>query len=106
MLKGKFIGVAETTSVFVVEKRFVVKSDEHAVLRATALGLYFAELNGMRVGESYLTPGWTSYNKMLQVQEYDISSFLKDGENILSLTLGEGWYCGGLTWEKKRNIVE
>ena len=104
MLKGKFIGVAETTSVFIVEKRFVVKSDEHAVLRATALGLYFAELNGMRVGESYLTPGWTSYNKMLQVQEYDVSSFLKDGENILSLTLGEGWYCGGLTWEKKRNI--
>lgn len=58
----------------------------------------------MRVGESYLTPGWSSYNKMLQVQEYDVSAFLKDGENILSLTLGEGWFCGGLTWEKKRNI--
>ena len=38
-----------------------------AALRVTALGLYFAEVNGKRVGNAYLTPGWTSYNKMLQV---------------------------------------
>lgn len=104
MLKGKFIGVAETTNVFVVEKRFVVKPDERAVLRATALGLYFAELNGVRVGDRYLTPGWTSYNKMLQVQEYNVSALIKEGENVLTLTVGEGWYCGELTWEKKRNF--
>ena len=90
MLKGKFIGVAETTNVFVVEKRFVVKPDERAVLRATALGLYFAELNGVRVGDRYLTPGWTSYNKMLQVQEYNVSALIKEGENVLTLTVGEG----------------
>ena len=101
MLNGKFIGVQEKTSVFVLEKKFTAKAGK-AVLRATALGLYFAELNGVRVGDRYLTPGWTSYNKMLQVQEYDVSALLKAGENVLSLTVGEGWYCGGLTWEKKR----
>lgn len=104
MLKGKFIGVQEKSSVFVVEKNFLGHANEKAVLRATALGLYFAELNGVRVGDRYLTPGWTSYNKMLQVQEYDVSALLKDGENVLLFTVGEGWYCGGLTWEQKRHI--
>ncbi len=104
MLKGKLIGVQEKSSVFVVEKNFLGHANEKAVLRATALGLYFAELNGVRVGDRYLTPGWTSYNKMLQVQEYDVSALLKDGENVLLFTVGEGWYCGGLTWEQKRHI--
>lgn len=104
MLKGNFIGVKERASVFVVEKTFSARAGEKAVLKATALGLYFAELNGVRVGDSYLAPGWTSYNKMLQVQEYDVSALIKDGENVLTLTVGEGWYCGPLTWEMKRDI--
>ena len=104
MLKGKFIGVKEKANVFAVEKKFTAHAGERAVLKATALGLYFAELNGVRVGDAYLTPGWTSYNKMLQVQEYDVSALIKEGENVLTLTVGEGWYCGALTWEKKRNI--
>ncbi len=104
MLQGKFIGVCEKTSIFVLEKKFVARAGEKAVLRATALGLYFAELNGVRVGDRYLAPGWTSYNKMLQVQEYEVTALLKEGENILTLTVGEGWYCGALTWDKKRNL--
>ena len=104
MLKGKFIGVQEKSSVFVVEKNFLGHANEKAVLRATALGLYFAELNGVRVGDRYLTPGWTSYNKMLQVQEYDVTELLQEGENVLTFTVGEGWYSGGLTWEQRRNI--
>ena len=65
--------------------------------------MYFAEVNGVRVGDAYLAPGWTSYNKTLQVQEYDITALVKDGENTLTLTVGEGWYRGPLTWEKKRD---
>ena len=104
MLKGNFIGVKERASVFVVEKTFSARAGERAVLKATALGLYFAELNGVRAGDIYLAPGWTSYNKMLQVQEYDVSALIKDGENVLTLTVGEGWFCGPLTWEMKRNV--
>ena len=104
MLKGKFIGIKEKASVFAVEKKFTAHAGERAVLKVTALGLYFAEINGVRVGDCYLTPGWTSYNKMLQVQEYDVSALLKEGENILTFTVGEGWFCGSLTWKKKRNI--
>ena len=104
MLKGKFIGVKEKANVFAVEKKFTAHAGERATLKATALGLYFAELNGVRVGDAYLTPGWTSYNKMLQVQEYDVTALLKEGENVLTLTVGEGWFCSGVTWEKKRDL--
>ena len=104
MLNGKFIGVKEKAGVFAVEKKFTAHAGERAVLRATALGLYFAELNGVRVGDAYLTPGWTSYKKMLQVQEYDVSALIKEGENLFTLTVGEGWFCGGVTWEKKRDL--
>lgn len=104
MLNGKFIGVKEKTNTFTVEKKFNIEDMHTAVLKVTALGLYFAEINGARVGNCYLTPGWTSYNKTLQVQSYDVADLLKEGENVISITVNEGWYCGGLTWEKKRNL--
>ncbi len=101
MLNGKFIGVKEEANVFVLACKFAVRSAKQVTLRATALGVYFAEVNGVRVGDGYLAPGWTSYNKTLQVQEYDITPLVQEGENVLSLTVGEGWYRGPLTWEKK-----
>lgn len=101
MLSGKFIGVKEKTNTFTVEKEFEVKDRQKAVLKITALGLYYAEINGVRVGDCYLTPGWTSYNKTLQVQEYDVTELLKDGENVITITVNEGWYCGRLTWNSK-----
>ena len=104
MLHGKFIGVKENTDVFTVEKKFDIKAKQKAVLNITALGLYFAEINGVRVGDCYLTPGWTSYNKTLQVQSYDVTDLLKEGENIIGLTVNDGWYCGAFTWNKKKNI--
>lgn len=102
MLNGKFIGVKESANTFTVEKKFYIKSVEKAELKVTALGLYFAEINGKRAGDAYLTPGWTSYNKTLQVQSYDVTELLKSGENAIAFTVNEGWYKGGLTWEKKR----
>lgn len=104
MLKGNFIGVKEKVSVFTLEKKFNIKKSGSIFLHITALGLYFAEINGERVGNAYLTPGWTSYNKMLQVQEYDITDLVKNGENTISLTVGEGWYCGPLINRKDGNV--
>ena len=103
-MKGKFIGIQESRSVYSVEKRFVAESAKNAVLRITALGLYFAEINGRRVGDAYLTPGWTSYKNMLQLQEYDVSGYLRAGENVITLTVGEGWYCGRIGWENAKNL--
>ena len=95
MIQGKFIGTAEKANVFCIEKKFTLDAFEKAELFATALGLYFAEINGVRVGCDYLAPGWTSYNKTLQVQTYDVTNLLKPGENVLRFTVAQGWYCGG-----------
>lgn len=61
-----------------------------AVLEITALGVYEAKLNGGRVGDFILAPGWTSYAHRLQVQSYDVTDLIK-AENSLEVTVGQGW---------------
>ena len=50
---------------------------------ATSHGLYELHLNGQRVGDQLFTPGWTSYNKRLQYQTYDVTALLKPGANAV-----------------------
>jgi alpha-L-rhamnosidase len=63
-----------------------------ARLYITSLGLYEAEINGKKVGDQVLTPGWTSFHSRVQYQTYDVSSMLSSGENAIGVTLGNGWY--------------
>ena len=90
-MNGMMIGIQETNDTFCLQKTFVLKNLAHATLRITALGLYVAEINGKRVGDARMTPGWTSYQHVLQFQEYDVSSLLQEGENVLSITVSGGW---------------
>lgn len=62
-----------------------------ASLLITALGVYEAKLNGKRVGEFVLAPGWTVYEKRLQYQQYDITDLLAE-DNELTVTVGKGWF--------------
>lgn len=64
---------------------------EKAVLTLTVLGVYEAELNGRRIGDYVMAPGWTSYEKRLQYQQYDITEMLSE-ENTLTVTVGRGWF--------------
>lgn len=70
----------------------------------TAHGLYEAQLNGHRIGDAYLTPGWTSYNKRLQYQAYDVTSILLNGSNAIGAVLGNGWYRGYIGYDPKPNL--
>ena len=67
------------------------KALRKARLYATACGLYEAEINGVKIGDTYFAPGWTSYHKRLQYQVYEVDS-LREGKNTLRFTLGDGWY--------------
>jgi alpha-L-rhamnosidase len=69
-----------------------------ARLYATAHGVYQATLNGARVGDEILAPGWTSYDHRLRYQTYDVTSLLRAGDNTLDVLLGNGWFRGRLTW--------
>jgi alpha-L-rhamnosidase len=75
-----------------------------AIAYITSHGLYEAFINGKRVGNYYLTPGWTSYNKRLQYQQYDVLPLLQTGANAVGVALGSGWYRGSLAWQDNNNI--
>lgn len=66
-----------------------------AALSVTALGVYEASINGCRVGEFVLAPGWTAYEKRLQIQTYDVTKLLAR-DNCLTVIVGKGWYRGKL----------
>lgn len=63
-----------------------------AQLFITSRGIYEAHINGKRVGESYLTPGWTSYNNRIQYQAYDVKNLISSGNNRLGVILADGWF--------------
>ena len=64
----------------------------------TSHGFYELQLNGKKVGDQVLTPGWTSYSKRLQYQVYDVTGMLLKGNNAIGVVLGDGWYRGTLAW--------
>ena len=83
----------ETRLVPVFRRGFIVKAGlQSAVLRLTAHGLYEAELNGKPVTENKFTPGLTSYYYRIQVQTYDVTALLCEGENLWQTTVGDGWW--------------
>ncbi|MDN3549401.1 glycoside hydrolase family 78 protein [Mucilaginibacter aquaedulcis] len=78
-----------------LRKQFTVsKKIVSARAYATAHGLYELHLNGKRVGDQQLTPGWTEYKKRLQYQVYDITPLLQQGDNVVGAMLGDGWFRG------------
>ncbi len=75
-----------------------------ATLFITSLGMYEAYLNGQKVGDDYLTPGWTSYKKRVQYQQYDVTLQLKQGANVIGAMLGSGWYRGYIGFSGQQNF--
>ncbi len=74
-----------------------------ARLYITALGLYECTINGQRVGQDLFTPGWTDYRRRVQYQVYDVTDALHEGENVIGVILGDGWYCGHVAWAGRQN---
>lgn len=88
-----------------LRKEFAIKSGTtRARLYITAHGLYEAWINGKRVGDELFTPGWTTYQKCLQYQVYDVTEGLKEGANAIGVVLGDGWYRGYTSYFCERNI--
>ena len=73
-----------------------------ARLYVTALGLYEARLNGCRVGDAVLAPGWTDYARRVLYQTYDVTTLLRRGDNVIGAVLGDGWYSGFIGFDVKR----
>ena len=80
------------------------KKIKSATAYITAHGMYEVSINGKRVGDAYLTPGWTSYNKRLPYQQYDVARLLNEGNNALGVMLGSGWYRGYIGFSNQKNF--
>ncbi|KAL4789747.1 bacterial alpha-L-rhamnosidase domain protein [Aspergillus venezuelensis] len=76
---------------------------QSARLYITALGVYEAELNGGRVGDYFMAPGWTSYHSQLHYQTYDVTHLLNSETNCLGVRVAEGWYKGRIGFGGQRN---
>lgn len=74
-----------------------------ARLYATALGTYELFLNGRRVGDQVMAPGWTDYRERVLYQTYDVTDLVKSGGNVVSALLAPGWYSTSLEWLQQPN---
>lgn len=68
------------------------KKIKKARLYITGLGYYEASINGKRVGDHVLDPGWTNYSKRVLYSTYDVTDQISSGGNCIGVTLGNGWF--------------
>ncbi len=77
----------------IFEKEFQIeKSVKKARLYITGLGFYFAKVNKQSLGRSTVNPGWTDYGKRVLYDVYDVEPYVVEGENRITVELGNGWY--------------
>ncbi|SBV97371.1 alpha-L-rhamnosidase [uncultured Dysgonomonas sp.] len=104
-IEGKDSGVfiianPERNSMPMLRTTFATSGSEisKARLYVTSRGVYEIFMNGRRIGDDYLNPGLTQYNKTHLYQTYDVTDHLLTGQNAIGATLGEGWWSGGATY--------
>ncbi|KFY18191.1 hypothetical protein V492_00089 [Pseudogymnoascus sp. VKM F-4246] len=77
-----------------------------ARLYTTACGVYEAHINGKRIGNEAMAPGWTSYKHRLHYQVFDVTESLKvDSDNVIGVEVGEGWYAGRLGFHGGQRFI-
>jgi len=68
------------------------KSISRARAYVSGLGYYELQVNGKKVGDHVLDPGWTEYTKTVLYVAYDVTEYLREGENVVGVMAGDGWY--------------
>ena len=85
-------------------KEFRVKEElESASISITGLGHYELYLNGRKIGGRFLSPGWTNYEKHVLYNTYDITEYLKEGDNAIGAIVGNGFF--NINRERYRKLV-
>ena len=98
-ISGKPLGKLTEPEMFadhpapLLRKEFALeKKIQRARIYVSGLGYYELHLNGQRVGDQVLDPGWTTYGKRVLYSTYDVTTQLQGGTNALGLMIGNGWY--------------
>ena len=90
--------------VFIYRQKFTASQVKKAVFYGTALGVYEAELNGVKIGRQMFAPGFSYYPRRVLYQTHEVTELLREGENTLTVYLGQGWYCGRFLCENQTQI--
>ena len=86
----------------VLRRTFVLEGEvADATITATAHGLIEVFVNGSRIGDDELVPGFTAYRARLQVFAWDVAEYLVDGENRIEVLLSDGWFRGRHGFERR-----
>jgi alpha-L-rhamnosidase len=100
LLTGAIVTQSDAFVPQYLRREFTInKPLRSARLYVTARGLFELRLNGAKVGEDFMSPGWTPYHRKIETLTYDVTKQLQQGKNALGSILGEGWYAGRLGWE-------
>ncbi len=76
-----------------LRKQFAVSRElRSALLFISGLGHYEATLNGKKLGNAFLAPGWTTYDKTVLYNTYEVTDQISNGKNVLGVLLGNGFY--------------
>jgi len=87
----------------VFAKKFVLKDNPAGcMLRITATGIFNVRINGREIPDRFM-PGWSNYNKYIDVCVYDIADYL-ESENEICVTVANGWYSGKLGYGNKTDV--
>ena len=86
------------------KKVMMEKEIKEAKIYATAIGVYRIDLNGAKVGNAFLKPGFTSYANNLMYQVYDVKEQLKNGQNDLVVNVGGGWAVGAFVFTRVNRV--
>ena len=78
-----------------LRKEFIQTGEiEQARLYITSKGVFEALINGEKIGQDVMTPGWTPYQKRIETLTYDVTPYLSEGKNTIGVIVGQGWYWG------------
>lgn len=82
-----------TAVPFYARKRFeTAKKIKSAEAKVCGLGQFLFYINGRKVEDHELDPGWTNYRKLIQYVTFDVTDYLTMGENVLGAEVGNGWF--------------
>ncbi|ANH80257.1 alpha-L-rhamnosidase [Niabella ginsenosidivorans] len=74
-------------------KEFIIKKQvEEATVFISGLGHFEMSINGKKTGDHFLDPGWTQYSRQAQYVTFDITRQLNEGNNVIGVLLGNGFY--------------
>lgn len=89
---GNWISGKTQTPFYARKEFYIEKNLESAMAYVCGLGQFIFHINGKKVSDHELDPGWTNYDKKIQYVKFDVTEFMHAGKNVIGAEVGNGWF--------------